>query len=287
MKAKFIITLLALSGFTQLALAAPINVVAAENFYGELAQEIGGNTVKVQSIIDNPNADPHLFTTSPSTNKAMSQAQIIIYNGADYDPWMGQFLASLDKKKVTIIDVSSLMNVKSGANPHLWYNPATFPTVAKVLAAKFNQLSPTTKSITDKNLQEFLANNQQVTAAVNQIKAKHTGVQVTATEPVFGYMATAMGLSMQGLDFQWKIMNDSEPTPRMIVSYQDLLTSKKVKVMFYNNQVTDSITQNMQNLARKNGVAVVGVSETMPKNMTINNWLLSEIKATAAALNEK
>ena len=96
-----------------------------------------------------------------------------------------------------------------------------------------------------------------------------------------------MGLSMQGLDFQWKIMNDSEPTPRMIVSYQDLLTSKKVKVMFYNNQVTDSITQNMQNLARKNGVAVVGVSETMPKNMTINNWLLSEIKATAAALNEK
>lgn len=266
------------------AIAAPINVVAAENFYGELAQEIGGKAVKVQSIIDNPNADPHLFTTSPSTNKALSQAQVIIYNGADYDPWMGQFLASLDKRKVTVIDVAQLMGVKSGANPHLWYKPQTFPTLAKLLTAKFNQLSPENTAATNANLNEFLARNQQVDRSIASIKAKYNGVQVTATEPVFGYMAEAMGLKMQGLDFQWKIMNDSEPTPKMIVAYQNLLTKKQVKVMFYNNQVSDSITQNMQTLARKNGVAVVGVSETMPQNTTINAWLLAEINATAHAL---
>ena len=273
-----------LLGISRLALAAPINIVAAENFYGELAQEIGGKEVKVQSIISNPDADPHLFTTSPSTSKALAQAQIIIYNGADYDSWIGQMLATVDKSKVTIINVADLVGVKSGANPHLWYKPETFPKLAQVLADKLIQLEPQNKAQIQANLKQFITEHNQVNQAIQQTKTKYAGTPVTATEPVYGYMADAMGLKMQGLDFQWKIMNDSEPTPKMIASYQELLTAKKVKVLFYNSQVSDSITQNMQNLAKQNGIKVVGVTETMPPNMTINAWLLSGIRATNSAL---
>lgn len=273
-----------LLGISRLALAAPINIVAAENFYGELAQEIGGKEVKVQSIISNPDADPHLFTTSPSTSKALAQAQIIIYNGADYDSWIGQMLATTDKSKVIIINVADLVGVKSGQNPHLWYKPETFPKLAQVLAAKMSQLEPQNKVQIQANLKQFLSEHNQVTQAIQQTKAKYAGTQVTATEPVYGYMADAMGLKMQGLDFQWKIMNDSEPTPKMIASYQELLTAKKVKVLFYNSQVSDSITKNMQNLAVQNSIPIVGVTETMPQNMTINTWLLSGIRATNSAL---
>jgi zinc/manganese transport system substrate-binding protein len=273
-----------LLGISRLALAAPINIVAAENFYGELAQEIGGKEVKVQSIISNPDADPHLFTTSPSTSKALAQAQIIIYNGADYDSWIGQMLATVDKSKVTIINVADLVGVKSGANPHLWYKPETFPKLAQVLADKLIQLEPQNKAQIQANLKQFITEHNQVNQAIQQTKTKYAGTPVTATEPVYGYMADAMGLKMQGLDFQWKIMNDSEPTPKMIASYQELLTAKKVKVLFYNSQVSDSITKNMQNLAVQNSIPIVGVTETMPQNMTINTWLLSGIRATNSAL---
>ena len=273
-----------LLGISRLALAAPINIVAAENFYGELAQEIGGKEVKVQSIISNPDADPHLFTTSPSTSKALAQAQIIIYNGADYDSWIGQMLATVDKSKVTIINVADLVGVKSGANPHLWYKPETFPKLAQVLADKLIQLEPQNKAQIQANLKQFITEHNQVNQAIQQTKTKYAGTPVTATEPVYGYMADAMGLKMQGLDFQWKIMNDSEPTPKMIASYQELLTAKKVKVLFYNSQVSDSITKNMQNLAVQNSIPIVGVTEAMPPNMTINTWLLSGIRATNSAL---
>ena len=273
-----------LLGISRLALAAPINIVAAENFYGELAQEIGGKEVKVQSIISNPDADPHLFTTSPSTSKALAQAQIIIYNGADYDSWIGQMLATVDKSKVTIINVADLVGVKSGANPHLWYKPETFPKLAQVLADKLIQLEPQNKAQIQANLKQFITEHNQVNQAIQQTKTKYAGTPVTATEPVYGYMADAMGLKMQGLDFQWKIMNDSEPTPKMIASYQELLTAKKVKVLFYNSQVSDSITKNMQNLAVQNSIPIVGVTETMPQNMTIKTWLLSGIRATNSAL---
>ena len=273
-----------LLGLANLALATPINIVAAENFYGELAQEIGGKEVKVQSIISNPDADPHLFTTSPSTSKALAQAQIIIYNGADYDSWIGQMLANVNKTNVSIINVADLVGVKSGQNPHLWYKPETFPKLAQILADKLIQLDPQNKVQIQANLKQFLGEHNQVTQAIQQTKLKYAGTQVTATEPVYGYMADAMGLKMQGLDFQWKIMNDSEPTPKMIVSYQELLTAKKVKVLFYNSQVSDSITKNMQNLAVQNSIQIVGVTETMPQNMTVNAWLLSGIRTTNSAL---
>lgn len=274
-------------GFSLSALAAPVKIVAAENFYGELAHEIGGNNVAVTSIISNPDADPHLFATSPKTSQSLAQAQIIIYNGADYDAWMEQMLTTVNKNQVIIINVADLMKIKTGANPHIWYQPATFPTLAKVLADKIAQLEPASKAIIQKNLASFLADNQQVAKQIATVKQHYQGTSVTATEPVFGYMAQALGLNMKGEDFQWKIMNDSEPTPKMVANYQSLLTNKQVKVMFYNNQVSDSLTGNMQKLARQNGVKVVGVSETMPKDTTINRWLTSEINATASALQGK
>lgn len=267
--------------------AAEINIVAAENFYGELATEIGGKQVKVQSIMSNPDADPHLFTTSPSTGKAIANAQIIIYNGADYDDWMKQILSNVDTKKVIVINVADLMGVKSGDNPHLWYKPETFPKVAEVLAGKINQLDPQAKTITAANLTKFMQDNAKVQQLIASAQAKYSGTSVTATEPVFGYMSDALGLKMQGLDFQWKIMNDTEPTPKMIANYQSLLTGKKVKILFYNSQVSDTITKNMQTLAQQNNIPVVGVTETMPGKLTINQWLTNEINATTAALAKR
>ncbi len=260
--------------------AQSINIVAAENFYGELAKEIGGSNVSVTSIINNPDADPHMFTTSPSTIKAVNNAQIIIYNGADYDDWMTQILANVDKKKTIVINVADLMKVKSGANPHIWYNPETFSVVAKHL----NKLNAASTKQVNENLIKFNQDNQKVKQLVVINKQKYAGTPVTATEPVFGYMSDALGLKMYGQDFQWKIMNDSEPTPKMVANYEGLLTGKQVKVLFYNSQVSDSLTKNMQDLARKNNIAIVGVTETMPQNTTVNQWLTNEITATAQAL---
>ena len=153
--------------------ASPIKIVAAENFYGELATEIGGKNVKVQSIITNPDADPHLLTTSPSVSKALSSAQIIIYNGADYDPWMEQLLKSINNKNVVIINVSDLMGIKSGANPHIWYKLDTFPTLARELAKQIKSIDP--KARVDLNLKNFLKDNQLVAAKADNIKDKYNG----------------------------------------------------------------------------------------------------------------
>lgn len=265
-----------------LAKSNEINVVAAENFYGSVANVIGGKYVHVESILNNPDADPHLFTTSAKTSKAMTNAQVFIFNGVDYDPWSKTLLNTKNKDgKRSVIEVSQLMNISSkDANPHLWYNPQTFPTLAKKLVVTFTEIMPAEKAYFESNLQNFLKEHQKVLAKIEQLKSKTKGVTVTATEPVFGYMADALGFDMVGKDVQWTIMNDADPSAKALAEYQNNIKDGKVKVLFYNSQVTDPVTTNIQDLAKKNNVPVVGVTETLPKGVTdVNTWFLSELNA--------
>ncbi|MFT6835782.1 MAG: zinc/manganese transport system substrate-binding protein [Francisellaceae bacterium] len=264
-----------------------INVVSAENFYGSVASQIGGKYVNVTSILDNPNGDPHLFSTSPKISIAITNAQIIIFNGVSYDTWMSNLINSQpNNKKLAIINVGRLMGVKDGANPHIWYQPNTFPTFAKTMTEKLIQIenSPEATAYFNKNLKRFLNDNLAVQKKITELKQKYQGIPVTATEPVFGYMADAIGLKMEGLDFQWKIMNDAEPTPQMLGQYENDITSHKVKVLFYNDQVTDPTTHNILNLAKKSDIPIIGVSETMPTHDTVNEWILAELNDTQKAL---
>ena len=270
-----------------LAKSNEINVVAAENFYGSVANVIGGKYVHVESILNNPDADPHLFTTSAKTSKAMTNAQVFIFNGVDYDPWSKTLLNTKNKDgKRSVIEVSQLMNISSkDANPHLWYNPQTFPTLAKKLVVTFTEIMPAEKAYFESNLQNFLKEHQKVLAKIEQLKSKTNGVTVTATEPVFGYMADALGFDMVGKDVQWTIMNDADPSAKALAEYQNNIKDGKVKVLFYNSQVTDPVTTNIQDLAKKNNVPVVGVTETLPKGVTnVNTWFLSELDAIDKAL---
>src|SRR5579871_4465667 len=81
-------------GLAAPALADPVRVVAAENFYGDLASQIGGANVIVTSILSNPDDDPHLFEASPETARALADAKVVIVNGDDYDPWMEKLLSA-------------------------------------------------------------------------------------------------------------------------------------------------------------------------------------------------
>ena len=62
------------------AFADPVKVVAAENFYGDVANQIGGANVAVTSIITNPDEDPHLFEASTETLRALTDAKVVVDN---------------------------------------------------------------------------------------------------------------------------------------------------------------------------------------------------------------
>jgi zinc/manganese transport system substrate-binding protein len=263
---------------------ASINVVAAENFYGDVAQQIGGDQVDVTSILTNPDQDPHLFTVNVDTARAVPTAQIVIYSGIDYDPWMEDMTAAHPNPNRVVTNVSALIHAAKGDNPHIWYSPATMPALAQKLAADLGRLAPAHTDLFHARLAKFLASLKPLNDRIAALKAKYAGTDVLATEPVFGYMAGALGFKMHAMGFQNHVMNNTEPTAQESEEFETLLKSKKVKLLFYNGQVTDPITTRMQGVAKAAGVPIIGVTETEPSGTSYVPWMLSQLDAVQKAL---
>jgi zinc/manganese transport system substrate-binding protein len=265
--------------------AQPISIVAAENFYGDVAQQVAGPGATVASILSNPDQDPHLFEASPSVARNLSAAAIVVYNGADYDPWMAKLLAATHPPNRKVIIVANLMHRKAGDNPHLWYDPATMPTYAKALAATLAERDPAHKSDYEQRLQALLASLQPLDAKLAELRGKFAGTPVTATEPVFGYMATALGFKMRNERFQLAVMNNTEPRVSDVAAFEDDLRKHQVHLLFYNSQASDVAAQRMVRIARQAKIPVIGVTETEPAGTTFQDWMMGELNAIAQALS--
>ena len=277
--------LITLAGLTGTRAAdGKIALVAAENFYGDVAQQIGGDRVVVASILSNPDQDPHLFEVSPSVVRQIAAAQIVIYNGADYDPWMEKLLKVTARPGRVVIAAADLMHKKAGDNPHLWYDPATMPAVASALAAALAAADPAHKDDYAARLKTFIASLAQLNEKIAAIRDKYAGVPVTASEPVFGYMAAALNLKMRNERFQLAIMNETEPSARDFAAFERDLKTHQVQVMFYNKQASDELVQHLVDLARASNIPVVGVTETAPSGLSFQDWMLRQLDDTENAL---
>ncbi|SEP75748.1 zinc/manganese transport system substrate-binding protein [Faunimonas pinastri] len=274
-----------LACFTGLAMAKPLQVVAAESVYGDIARQVGGSDVEVTSILSNPDQDPHLFETSPSTARALSGADVVVYNGADYDPWMDKLVAAnKGRSGRAMLIVADLSGHKTGDNPHLWYEVDAVRKTAAALADAFVRLDPSHEAAFRKRAEEFDGAVEALDSRIGTMKARFAGVPVTATEPVFGYMAEELGLEMRNARFQMSVMNETEPSASDLAAFQDDLKGRKVRALIYNDQVSDQMTSSLLDLAKTSGIPVVGVTETEPSGLSYQNWMAGRLDALEQAL---
>lgn len=265
--------------------AEPIRIVAAENFYGDIAQQIGGAEVTVASILSNPDQDPHLFEASPSVAREISAARVVIYNGIDYDPWMEKLIGAARSAKRESIVVAELVGRKPGDNPHIWYDPTTMLALARNLTGTLAAEDPSHKEGYAQRLQQFERSVKPIAAKLDELRGRFAGVPVTATEPIFGCVFDALGMEVKNQSFQLAVMNNTEPSASDVAALEDDLKTRSVKLFVYNSQATDPIADRMRKIASEAGVPVVGATETEPHGGNYQAWILSELDAVDHALS--
>ncbi len=275
---------LAFLSLLQARAAEPVNIVAAENFYGDVAQQIGGDTVKVMSILSNPGQDPHLFEASPGVARSVSKAQIVIYNGIDYDPWMPKLLKGAKSPGRREIVVADLVGKKTGDNSHIWYDPATMLALARTLSEALAEADPANRDQYEEHFAAFRGSIKPIEDKITELKGWLEGTPVTATEPVFGYMFQALGMDVRNKQFQLAIMNGTEPGASDIAAFESDLKDHKVKLLVYNNQASTALAARMLKLAKEHNIPVVGVQETEPPGKTYQAWMLGRLEAVGKAL---
>jgi zinc/manganese transport system substrate-binding protein len=264
-----------------------IAVVAAENQYGDVAAQIGGNVVSVTSVESNPNTDPHSYEVSPSIAQQVGAALVVIQNGVGYDNYMTRILSASSNPSRKVINVQHLLGLPdSTPNPHLWYDPTTMPEVANTLATDYAALKPVDASYFTANATRFIASLNPWLQAVASFRSRYAGTPVATTEPVADYMLQAAGAdNLTPFKFQADIMNGVDPAPQDVSLETSLFTQHRVKVLVYNQQVTDTLTQTFISAAQSAKIPVIGVYETMPTpGYNYQSWMLAEVTALQKAV---
>jgi len=264
-----------------------IFAVGAENEYANVIQQVGGKYVQVSAILSNPNTDPHAFEASAAVGRLLNEAQLVVQNGAGYDTFMNTIEGAVPSSSRRLIVVQDLLGLPdSTPNPHLWYRPGTMSAVANAIAAGLAAIQPEHAAYFKANAAAFIGSLKAWTSAIAAFKASYPDTPVATTEPVADYLLQALGAdNLTPWAFQADIMNGTDPSAQDVAVERSLFTRHRVKVLVYNQQVTDSLTESFISLAKTNGIPVVGVYETMPEpGYDYQSWMLAEVQALRNAI---
>lgn len=264
-----------------------IGVVAAENFWGSIAAQLGGSRVSVQSVVSDPNADPHEYESSAADARAFADANLVILNGAGYDDWGQRLIDANPAGGRLVLNVASALGKKAGDNPHFWYDPGSVVLTADRITAGYKSIDPADAAYFDRLRSAFTAALQPYQDEVGSIKQRYAGAPIGSTEGLFVYMAAALGLRLATpAAFMNAVSQGIDPPASAVVQVQDQLTGHQVRALVYNAQTATAVTTNVRALAASLHIPTVAVTETLqPPNATFEDWQLKQLRSLEGALS--
>lgn len=262
-----------------------LNVVAAENFYGNIVQQLGGSRVAVVSILSDPNADPHEYESSFKDAAAVSNADLVIRNGGNYDTWMDKLLSASPNPKRVVITASDVAVHKLPDNPHVWYGIDNVSSIAEAITASLKKLDAAGTATFSNNLSSFKQSLVAIQQKMSAIKARYAGTPVGLTETIYLYQTSPAGLNvLTPFEFEKAIAEGNDPPAATVATVNDQINKKQVKVLIYNEQTITPVTTNLQNEAKTQNIPIVPVTETLPRGKTYQAWMLSQLDNLQQAL---
>jgi zinc/manganese transport system substrate-binding protein len=267
------------------ASGSPLRVVAAENFYGDIARQLGGKAVSVSSILSNPNVDPHEYQANVQAGLAVSQASLVIENAGGYDSWMDKMLEAAPESHRLLLKSFDLAPTRLPTNEHVWYSLADISALAQAITADLTQLDRADTALFSRNLQAFTASLQPLQHKMAELEARYHGTPVGLTETIYLYQTQPMGLHVLTPDaFARAVAQGNDPPVDAVIAATDQITQHAIRVLIYNEQTVTPVVTHLEDLARAQGIPLVAVSETMPPGATYQSWMMDQLVRLQTAL---
>ncbi len=264
-----------------------VQVVAAENFWGSIASQVGGSHVHVTSVIVNPDTDPHAYEAKPDDARTVAQAQYVIANGAGYDPWVTKLLDANPVAGRRQLVIGEMLGKKEGDNPHLWYSPGYVERVIDRITADLKTLDSANAAYYDQQNSNFkTVSLKPYHDTIQTIKRKYSGTPVGATESIFAYVAEPLGLNLiTPPEYMKAISEGTDPSAADKATIDQQIAQRQIKVFVFNSQNTTPDVNAYVDAARAHNIPVTSVTETLsPATASYQDWQTAQLKSLLAAL---
>ncbi|MEV0697347.1 zinc ABC transporter substrate-binding protein [Saccharopolyspora sp. NPDC050389] len=286
----------------QAADGGKIKVVASTSAWASVVQAIGGDHIEVEAIINDPNADPHSYESTPQDAAKVTDADLVVFNGGGYDGFMEKILGSSGQGKPTIEAVKDEHEGEPAggheehggheghdhsANEHVWYDLHVVQQVAAQVNAELSRLQPANAGQFGQAAGHFAEDIGKLQGRVGELGDQNRGKQVIVTEPVAHYLVEAANLQdITPPEFVNAIEAETDPSAAAVAAIQNAVNSKQAAAIIYNPQTESPVTRNVRSAAEQNQIPVVEMTETLPQGKTYVQWMDAQITALQAALTQ-
>jgi zinc/manganese transport system substrate-binding protein len=266
-----------------------LRVVAAENFWGSIAAQLGGDRVNVQSIVRSPETDPHSYEPTVGDARTMAGAGMAIVNGIGYDNWAPRLLAASPASGRVVLNVGGALGLGEGANPHQWYSPSAVLKVVGQIAADYERLDPAGAAYFAARERAFetqgLARYDELRA---QIRARYGGTPVGYSESIFRPLGEDLGLKLETpYSFAKAIAEGADVSARDKQTVDEQAQKRRIAVWVFNSQNVTPDVQRVNEIARAARIPIATVTETLePASDSFQQWQVAELEGLKRALHE-
>ncbi|MGW0734015.1 metal ABC transporter solute-binding protein, Zn/Mn family [Streptomyces sp. NPDC002851] len=272
-----------------------IRVVAAESFWGSIAEQLGGTQVSVESVIGNPDADPHDYEPTAADARKVAEARYVILNGVGYDAWATRLLdADGDAEgpgdgERTVLNVGELVGEQEGGNPHRWYAPDDVHQVIDRITADYKKQRPAESAYFDERKRDYenkaLARYDEL---ISEIRNTYGGTPVGASESIVTPLAEGLGLKLLTPESFLDAMSEgADPTAQDKATVDRQIKTQEIKVYLHNSQNSTPDVRAQVDAAKAAGIPVASVTETpVPPDASFQDWQVAQLEGIERALAE-
>ncbi|WP_372467656.1 metal ABC transporter solute-binding protein, Zn/Mn family [Microbacterium maritypicum] len=296
-----------------------ITVVASTNVYGDIAAQIGGDRVEVESLITSASQDPHSYEATARDRLTVQKADLVIENGGGYDAFVDTLLEDAkDPHVVTAVEFSHDFpgneghdeaehdhaddeshdhdhaegeegheghNHIEGFNEHVWFDPHTMIHVVEAISDELAELDPDGAKEFAANADEIVADLEGFEADLETIKTDAAGATVFMTEPLPGYLAAAAGLTdVTPEGFAESVEEGTDVAPAVLLEALKVIEDGQATALLTNAQTGGAETERVEAAAKDAGIPVVAFTELLEDGSSYSEWMSDAIKSLAAAV---
>ncbi len=269
-----------------------IKVVTSTNVWASVVEIVGGEWVEVTAIINDPMQDPHSYEASARDQLAVSEADLVIANGGGYDDFLVQLVDASETKPILLKLVEgehihfgeehhgeelSKPEHHSHDNEHIWYELEMVAQAAKMIEESIVELRPESAAALTEKLNFFNSEIANLEIRIEAIREKLQGTGFLATEGVGNLLLEDAGFTnLTPEALADAIEEETEVPAAALKRAQDLIRNGLVAVLVVNQQTADPVSEQLERLATREGVAVLKLSELITDpNQDYLDWMAS------------
>jgi ABC-type Zn uptake system ZnuABC Zn-binding protein ZnuA len=232
-------------------------VIAAETFLADIAQNVAGDRVKVESLMP-IGVDPHGFEPTPTDVAKIADSTVLIVNGAGFEEFLANLLENAGGQRAVLEAAAGLTSRQlhegeiadpdHAGDPHFWLDPNNVIKYVENIRDGLSAADPEGTVTYEANAEAYIAKLKEldrwITDRVKEVPEANR-LLVTNHESL-GYFADRYGFKIIGTVMP-SVSTGSSPSAQQLAALIDHIKSTGAKAIFLetgtNPQLADQVAQ--------------------------------------------